>query len=1056
MADNREKQVRIIVTDAYYGVLPALSRQLEGKLKGVGDGIYVFCEEKISLMAERKICDDYGGTFFADVFSFGNFLRSKISGDKILSKEGAAMAVKNILSRLPLKCFLAGGADFSASLYELIMQLKSAAVTPEDIERAANEVGSGVLKNKLKDIAAVFKAYEEFIEERGYKDQSSALSLLPEIIERDGKIKDAEVFVVGYTSFTVQIKNIIRSLINTAKGVTFILTEGKNEYLFVGETVSAVEKICAENNITCKKESFYADKNAEGKIITEKLFDPSSFAGERTETENVFFFAPENVYKEAETVAEFIAAKVRKDGERFKNFTVALPDIETYGDVLRSAFDKVNVPAVIDDRKKALCHPLVRLIVSYIDVFRKNFERETLKSFYKNPLITADPSLSDEFENYLYFAGINYDKIKNKFTVFHEDVEALENMRADIMTYFDRFDIQGLVDKVKSGGRLNGFSQRLKELAFFEDASVNEQILAAVEDILEEMKSLLGGVKLDYSEYKKIFLSGVSALELSVIPQYNDAVFVGGYRETAFARAKYLFAVGLKDGVPMQKDDSAILSDGDIDGLSQLKVLVDPKIEAVNRRNVEAFGLALAAFSDKLILSCPVFDGAGKPVFKSEALSYFSSLFNLTPFKFTDRYLSYKSGVWAFSDAVRKITEEEYGDSEWDKNLADATAFYFAEKDDALVNDIINRANSEIKERLEGKRPIAEESVSASLIENFYKCPYNAYLNRRIHAVKREKGEMDARFIGTLFHAVIKEYSDRRDEVTDKASSDALIEKITEDILKGEDYAKFNSLSAKESVARTVGEAKSFCFRLKNYYDGTLFKKKGSEVKIGEGEEKRGGYDALPILGGRAKLNGSIDRVDEYDGYVRIIDYKTGEEKDEDYKLFSGEKLQLYLYAKATGKPLAGAYYVNVNEGYGDGKEGRFAVGRTLDDEDLMNASDKNVKTEKPKFLPVTYVKKYSKFKGAYNKEEMDAFLTYAEKMADNAVRHMDEGVIIASPLNAACEYCDYAAICFFNGVRKREIKEKAVDESVIIGAVDNLKQTEAVIEEDKNGDGTK
>ena len=159
--------IKLLTTNSYFNLFPLLLKNLDGTNTAHGKNI-IFCEEKVSLMAERVLCAETGGSFNTDVYSFGNFLRKKKKVENLLTKEGSAMAVKRILSYCTLKCFKASKTTLAPTLYELIMQLKSAKVLPNDILVAADGV-DGILKSKLQDVAEVYEKYEQFIKENGYE-----------------------------------------------------------------------------------------------------------------------------------------------------------------------------------------------------------------------------------------------------------------------------------------------------------------------------------------------------------------------------------------------------------------------------------------------------------------------------------------------------------------------------------------------------------------------------------------------------------------------------------------------------------------------------------------------------------------------------------------------------------------------------------------------------------------------------------------------------------------------------------------------------------------------
>ena len=61
--------------------------------------------------------------------------------------------------------------------------------------------------------------------------------------------------------------------------------------------------------------------------------------------------------------------------------------------------------------------------------------------------------------------------------------------------------------------------------------------------------------------------------------------------------------MGLSSNVPEVKEDVALLSDSDINTLSEIKVLVEPQIRVINHRAREFTALGFASFKDKLYLS---------------------------------------------------------------------------------------------------------------------------------------------------------------------------------------------------------------------------------------------------------------------------------------------------------------------------------------------------------------------------------------------------------------------------------------------------------------------
>jgi hypothetical protein len=140
--------INLLTTNSYFNIFNLLIKSLSEKPNGIDNRKIIFCEEKVSLMIERMLSNKFKGSFNTEVYSFGNFLRSKKQMQNLLTKEGSSMVVKNILSSQKLNCFRASKESLAPTLYDLIIQLKSAKITPNDLYNAIDNT-SGVLKNKL-------------------------------------------------------------------------------------------------------------------------------------------------------------------------------------------------------------------------------------------------------------------------------------------------------------------------------------------------------------------------------------------------------------------------------------------------------------------------------------------------------------------------------------------------------------------------------------------------------------------------------------------------------------------------------------------------------------------------------------------------------------------------------------------------------------------------------------------------------------------------------------------------------------------------------------------
>ena len=801
-----------------------------------------------------------------------------------------------------------------------------------------------------------------------------------------------------------------------------------------------LNNLCKETGKQLIVENKAYEDSVESSLIYNNLFNPLSASLKQTKTEKVFSFVSDDVSSECESIALSIKEKVMKGECRYRDITVAIPDLEEYSDDIERAFNLLQIPFFLDDKKKVHSHPLVRLIVSYIDAHIKNLQFDCLSEFYKNPLFCDDLDLVDNFENYTLALGINYSRIKKPFT-FNEDdkydLEKLNEFRQKVVEAFSSFNVKKLLEELDVNQKIQQFSLQLKEQNAIIQSAINDQIYYAVCGLLDQMQLLLGSVNITLLEYKNIFTSGISAMQLSIIPQYNDAVFIGAYKQTALAKAKHLFALGLTNSVPNVQDDVLILNDNDIDTLKNVKVLIEPKIKIINHRSRESVGMALGAFNESLTISYPATSKGGQTNLKGEVFKQLEALFTISPLKKVDQFITEKYGLHAFSRQCGMFVDGKILD------FSDATT-YLELVGEQKLKPLLDNANKEVKVRLDANCEImTKPRTSPTKLENFYTCPYYAFLKDGLGLMPRDEGVVSVLSIGNFIHEILSVFACKIESVSDRASCDKLVDEIAKELYSSQKYAKFfeEAVNA-QKLTNAIAESKKYCYRTYLSLANSNFKVSKTEARIGDYTGKNG-YKPLLIDNGKVALTGYIDRVDECGDYFRILDYKTGSSTASLDALFKGKKLQLYLYSEAIKKDggdtkkLAGAYYMPVSDNYigEDHSLPPLSKGVTLDDERVISMQDNTLYTSgDSEFLEVAKKKDSWTVQNLLSERAIEGCLNYAVKMAEQAVKQMRNGVVVVSPSDEkACEYCNFKPLCQQVNPTYRSVEK--VDADVIIDA---------------------
>lgn len=1023
-------KAKLYTVPTYSQALIEASKLIAKTPRDIDKPVIVFTPVKNSMLLESFITELKGGYLNTRVFSFGKYIEYNGGFDGILSREGSVMVIRKILgaSDGKLTCFKTCTVSLAENLYDSIALLKSAKVSREDLVNAINST-DGVLYAKLSDLLYIYEEYEKFLS-TGYYDESDMISVMPNLLLKDETIPETEVFLVGFDSWTRQAREIVETLLQKAKSVTAVCVAGSNDGVYTNETADTFAMLATKLNIKFTSESLGSNNALDGAILS-GMYSEKAFGGVSVNSDRVELYESPTIFEEV----EFLARTIRKGvlgGGKYKDYTVAVGAPDDYADVIEKVFADYDIPYYFDQKKRFVTHPLAKLVLSYVDAFRKNLAQDAVLSLVKNPLFESDKNLTDKFENFVYKRNIKYNGFYRQFNDEREAVLDIEELRKKLVGHVLSCNGMATVDHYINS--INGFLDGLgveDKLSYYaalfaktdpSEAEYTTKAIESLKQVLTFTSKLMGGVKLEVKEFLLLLKTGFSAMEISIIPQSNDAVYVGGYKDCGNATAKYLFAVGLNGAVPEVKQDIAVLSDNDITRLSQLKVIIEPKVRAVNAREREIFVTALAAFSDKLYLSYSTTGRNGKPIKKSEALMYLEKIFSLKAKSVLmdngsiDGYLSNGQASRLFATQVGKFKNGVITD------FSGASAYYYATDDKKTAQKILDSADVSFAKRLDNVGNVmVKEYVSASMLERFYSCPFRCFMDYGLKLTERETGEIKAQNSGNFIHLVVELYAlaYKDGKIKTVEDSDKVTLSIVEDIVTKPEYAVYtDDLTTSNALNRLKEESFRVTRALYKQLTDTRFSVFGAEVKFG--------FDGSPFkpihLKGKkaeAKVRGAVDRIDTFGKYFRVIDYKTGKAEMKDSELYMGQKLQLFLYLNAFANEEsvpAGTYYYKLSDDYLNGAEEKPSQldGKTVNIEEVLYASDTSCLPDEKS--TITGVKISKPTTVVIDEDGLALRMKYAKTLSEKAVDYMSEGVSVASPHEqgegSSCQFCPYGAIC--------------------------------------------
>lgn len=1009
----------------------------------------VFCEDRNTLAVERELCLKTGGSFSCEITTLNRFYSRISSAKNVCGKVASALIIKRILTenRENFICFSRSNAySLSKSLFELISQLKSAKVSAERLKECAKNF-QGIFAGKINDVALVYKEYEDFLAKNELYDGNNYLN---EFIDELKKfpLEEYSVIVSGYGSVTKQTANIFNEISRRAKSVDFVVLGGREEVY---------------TNEMTKYALSLGQKTEDGETLplTEYFFSEDEKVGQYSDKIAIIEY-PDEV-EEINSVCEKIKTEVIK-GAKYSDFLIVAGNYDSAKLILEKAFADYEIPYFLEDGYVLSDHPLLKAIGCFLDmaVYKQNLKY--YKRFLRFSAVVYDRGLSDEYLSYLEKNAYSLKDLTKPLKDVHERLVEFEELRTK--------SVKVVCEK---NGSVKYFCDKIREV--FETFSVKDncekiadklcegneeefgQFCRAgqekAEELLEEIERFSSDEVISVQEFKNLIMTGAESFEISLIPQKTDCVYCGAFSDGKFRYGKKLFATGLTSNALNLVNDTCIFTDSDLRRLDELSVNIEPKIEIVNRRKREDVCVALTEFTDCAEYSYSVTDLKGGANVQGEFIDYIKKCYGQKIVKFAverenieyfgddegkkdylvSKFLTKRTGFKNFAlqaEAYKRDEASPIGFSSFYKALKNED-----EKERAVK--ILKEVNSdvEVKNPCSGELFFPNGTVSATVLESFFACPYKNFASNGLKLCEKEDGNVKTNEVGDILHSVLENFIKVVFSAEPSGFGDSDIESIVcslvEAVLSDEKYARYLKKAQYKVLFEDVKqEAYKYCKRLYEESKKSAFKPLYTELTFGGANSKFKGV-TLSSKSGKYSVKGKIDRVDtDGEGNVRIIDYKSGRTTvstgvgtknfEDEVMLYQGKKLQLYLYMNALlqeGFSPAGVYYAPVNDNYvkfGEKKETTYQ-GKTVLDEDILQKTDSGLfDNGESEIVDVKLGKgEIKKSKNLVSKQTLTDYSSYAKLLSGKAVDEIKEGVIIASPTEEGCEYCSYKGLCSFD-----------------------------------------
>lgn len=1030
--------------------------------------------EQFSMESEKLLLKKKKVIINTGVYSFRhlafNIMSELGAGDKsVLNDVGRAMLLKKSLISIQKDLVLyktsINHKGFTDSLGSTMAELMQYNVTSDMLLSTIENMDESNLKYKLKDIEKIYNAYSSALKS-GYISSENTLDILSDIIENSNIIKESEIWIDGFKSFTPQEYSVIEALLKYSKNVTISLTVDKavtdtdlsDAYYETKTTISKLNKLAQYNGITIEKPVILTNwqrfNNNELKFLADNYL---SYKAKKynDKCEHIKIYNAPQKYDEIDMVCSKINSLIKTGNYKYEDIAVII-GAEEYEKPLCNSLNHYNIPNFIDTRKDITSHPLTQTILSAIKTIADNMSMESVFRLLKSGYIEINENDVFLLENYVLSQNIKGKKWYSEWKYGFDAKTFVKPLIEDIRDIFlDSISI--LTDNIKKGrkysvmeiskiifdflkdidacGTLNKNIKKATEENDLASAMAHKQIWGLICNVFEKMVEFLGDEKVNINEYLRILESGFETSSIGVIPALSDQLIVGDIERTRLPDIKALFIIGLNEGVlPPQRAEAGILTDLERVTLKNNYFDLAPELAVKLSQDKLNIYLALTKPSDYLYLSYSTGTITGGEMKKSSVIQKIEEMFkdiNEINYRYDTDF------SFAPLPALDKLVLS-LKNSEEITDFQKAVYTYFHNSD--KYSDRIKSINSMLELSTENYLSIDackslygdSINISVSRLETFAKCPYSFFLTYCLSAYEKERYKFEFLESGNIYHSALEQ-----------AFNTIKTENISLEDLDSDTIARLSDDAIEAAIVQTKKESLAGVPRYKGYVKRmkrTLYNvlwgfginaKKDKfiphEFEFSFGSKK--GIDPIVYSlenGVSLNLTGKIDRIDHLKDkdkvYVKIIDYKQSEHKIDFNEVYNGIDIQLPLYMHTYVDMMKKYHNENMEPGsilYYNVHNPQLKEDKGKTEKDMLSSlrfrgiiSDEKIIKDSVKFQvisPVVFTNEYFTKLGEFIDKKI---IETGNEMAKGNIKIKPYRYVNGSSLQTGCDYCSFNAIC--------------------------------------------
>lgn len=688
--------LRVISGRAGTGKTTLIHNEIVKELKEqpLGAPIYLIVPDQMSYQAEYMLTNNYDiqGIIRAQVMTFKRlawYILQETGGiaKEQIDKIGYRMLIRRLLvenkDQFTLFRQAADKRGFTEEVEQLIKEFSQynidSTVLNEAISKLEQSSAPNTLIAKTKDLHIILEKLEEVLGDN-YVDSDGFYPILIEQLQNSQKLKEAHIYIDGFTAFTVREFDIVKQLLALAKRVTVVLPfedendKNDDQAVFYRSAVMYDKLIQEAHNFQIEieprihLENCYRYHNYDLQHVEEQFHESVP----KTAQSDGYVQIIEGANRRAEihAIAREICRIVQEEGFRYRDIGIMYRQADIYDPLIETIFAQYDLPVFTNEKKPMLHHPLIEFSRSILEVMTSNWQYEPVFRSVKTDLLFPLNSdlnemreKADLFENFVIAQGIYgyrwfedarwlYKKYRGLefFSKRQTDEELkmqqlidemkeiiktpLENLQSSLANAETGRDIAmalyNCIDELQVYDKLQVLKDAELEEHELHGASEHDQAWNRWINVLDQFVIMFGDQKLTVEEAAQILDEGYDTLKFSKIPPSVDELTVATVEYSRFDNKKVVFVIGVNDGVyPMRMDYEGLITDVERGWFTDIDTELSPTSK--HRLLQEAF-LIYRAFSsptDRLYVTYASADEESKALLPSLYINRLHKLFEV-------------------------------------------------------------------------------------------------------------------------------------------------------------------------------------------------------------------------------------------------------------------------------------------------------------------------------------------------------------------------------------------------------------------------------------------